>query len=431
MSDTVLQVRDVSKYYRLGQFNNGTLAKDIQSWYAVKRGKEDPNAAIDSTGRKVSSDGFWALKDINFDIQQGERIGIIGKNGAGKSTLLKLISQITAPTTGEIKIRGRVASLLEVGTGFHPEMTGRENIYLNGAILGMKRSEIDRKLDEIIDFSEIEEHIDTPVKRYSSGMYVRLAFAVAAHLDCEILIADEVLAVGDAKFQKKAIGKMNAISKNQGKTVLFVSHNMSAVKNLCNKGILLDQGKITKQGDLNDVIDAYFENPFLNLNETIDEKIKKLPIDESFEFTQINVLQGGKPIGTIVGNASPIDIELTYIIKKRELGFRVYFDICDDGGELIFRSFNDEQNQTKCMVEPGKYISRTQIPANLLGPTKYILIVRATIHNVRGCSGDGIKIPISVIQDGSYNRAYPDDSFRGKLGIALPWDNRELRKNDF
>lgn len=257
MSDTVLQVRDVSKYYRLGQFNNGTLAKDIQSWYAVKRGKEDPNATIDSTGRKVSSDGFWALKDINFDIQQGERIGIIGKNGAGKSTLLKLISQITAPTTGEIKIKGRVASLLEVGTGFHPEMTGRENIYLNGAILGMKRSEIDRKLDEIIDFSEIEEHIDTPVKRYSSGMYVRLAFAVAAHLDSEILIADEVLAVGDAAFQKKALGKMNEISTNQGRTVLFVSHNMQAIRKLCSTGILLANGKVVSTGTMNEVINQY------------------------------------------------------------------------------------------------------------------------------------------------------------------------------
>lgn len=428
MSDTVLQVSDVSKYYKLGQFNNGTFFQDMQSWYAVKRGKEDPNARLDSQNRKSTDDGFWALKDINFEVKQGERVGIIGKNGAGKSTLLKLISEITAPTTGCIKVKGRVASLLEVGTGFHPEMTGRENIYLNGAILGMKRSEIDRKLDEIIDFSEIEEHIDTPVKRYSSGMYVRLAFAVAAHLDSEILIADEVLAVGDAAFQKKALGKMNEISTGQGRTVLFVSHNMSAVKNLCNKGILLDKGKITKEGRLDEVIDAYFDNPFLNLNESIDEKIEKLPDDESFKFLQINVTQNGKPIGTFVGNASPIDIELSYVVKKRESGFRVYFDICDSAGELIFRSFNDEQNTGKSPVEPGQYVSRTQIPSNLLGPAKYILIVHSTIFNVRSCSGDGVKIPLSVVQDGLYNSAYPNDTFRGKLGIALNWTTDKVRK---
>lgn len=426
MADTVLQVRNVSKYYRLGQFNNGTLAKDIQSWCAVKRGKEDPNATLDSNGRKTGVDGFWALKDINFDIKQGERIGIIGKNGAGKSTLLKLISQITAPTTGEIKIKGRVASLLEVGTGFHPEMTGRENIYLNGAILGMKRSEIDRKLDEIIDFSEIEEHIDTPVKRYSSGMYVRLAFAVAAHLDSEILIADEVLAVGDAAFQKKALGKMNEISTGQGRTVLFVSHNMSAVKNLCNKGILLDAGTISKQGELDDVIDVYFDNPFLHTQETIKEKIAKLPADPSFKFLSINVTQRGNAIGRTIGNANPIDIELVYEVLKKEVGFRVLFDICDSSGELLIRSFNDEMNDGMSVVSPGKYVSRTSIPANFLGPTNYILIIHSTIHNIRSCSGDGVKIPLSVFQDGIYNMAYPNDTFRGKFGYALPWSTEKI-----
>lgn len=425
MADTVLQVNDVSKYYKLGQFNNGTLFQDLQSWYALKRGKENPNAII-GEDRRTSADGFWALKDINFEIKQGERVGIIGKNGAGKSTLLKLISEITAPTTGDIRIKGRVASLLEVGTGFHPEMTGRENIYLNGAILGMKRVEIDRKLDEIIDFSEIEKHIDTPVKRYSSGMYVRLAFAVAAHLDSEILIADEVLAVGDAAFQKKAIGKMNEISTGQGRTVLFVSHNMSAVRNLCNKGILLESGRITKQGKLNEVIDAYFENPFLNLDESIESKIKKLPKDESFEFINIKITQSGKEIGNVVGNANAIEIELTYLVKRRESGFRVYFDICDSAGELLFRSFNDERNEGKSVVDPGTYVSKTCIPANLLGPTKYILMIHSTIFNVRSCSGDGVKIPLSVMQDGLYNCAYPNDTFRGKLGIALEWNTERI-----
>lgn len=424
MSETVLEVSNVSKYYKLGQFNNGTFFQDLQSWYAVRKGKEDPNAKLDNHGN--AANGFWALKDINFEVKQGERIGIIGKNGAGKSTLLKLISEITAPTTGTIKIRGRVASLLEVGTGFHPEMTGRENIYLNGAILGMKRAEIDRKLDEIIDFSEIEEHIDTPVKRYSSGMYVRLAFAVAAHLDSEILIADEVLAVGDAAFQKKAIGKMNEISAGQGRTVLFVSHNMSAVRNLCNKGILLDSGKIAKNGNLNEVIDTYLDNPFLNVSESVAEKVAKLPIDESFELIDIELFQNGKKVQELIGNLSPIDIKITYQVKRKERGLRVFIDVCDSAGELIFRSFNDERNEGMSINEKGIYKSHVQIPANLLGPTGYILIICAGIHNVRSCSGEGIKIPLTVLQDGIYNKAYPDDTFRGKLGLALEWENKRI-----
>ena len=254
--DIAIKVENLSKYYRLGVINNGTLFRDIQSWWARVRGKEDPHAKIGSK-YDPTAEGFWALKDLNFEIKKGERVGIIGHNGAGKSTLLKLLSQITSPTEGSIKINGKIASLLEVGTGFHPEMTGRENIYMNGAILGMTHEEIDKKVNDIIEFSEIGEHIDTPVKRYSSGMYVRLAFAVAAHLDSDILIADEVLAVGDAAFQKKALGKMNELSSGQGRTVLFVSHNMAQIKNLCNKGIVLEHGKIILKGKIDDCINYY------------------------------------------------------------------------------------------------------------------------------------------------------------------------------
>lgn len=256
MKNIAIKVENLSKYYRLGQINNGTLVKDIQSWIALKTGKEDPNSKIFNV-HNYDKDGFWALKDITFEIQKGDRVGIIGRNGAGKSTLLKIISEITTPTTGDIYVKGKIASLLEVGTGFHPEMTGRENIYLNGTILGMSKKEIDSKINEIIEFSEIKKYIDTPVKRYSSGMYVRLAFAVAAHLDSDILIADEVLAVGDASFQKKALGKMNELSTNSGKTVLFVSHNLSVVRQLCNKGIVLDKGKIVFYGDIEDAITIY------------------------------------------------------------------------------------------------------------------------------------------------------------------------------
>lgn len=283
MSDIAIKAEHLSKYYRLGVINNGTLFRDIQTWLALKRGKQDPHSKIGEDKYKGTDEGFWALKELNFEIKQGDRVGIIGKNGAGKSTLLKILSRITAPTEGCVKIHGRVASLLEVGTGFHGELTGRENVYLNGAILGMKKREVDRKIDEIIDFSGIEKHIDTPVKRYSSGMYVRLAFAVAAHLDSEILIADEVLAVGDVAFQKKALGKMNELSTGQGRTVLFVSHNMAAVKSLCNRGIVLDAGQLKYKRKLDDAIRLYINN---------DKTIRLLySIDHSTDIIEIDTFQ--------------------------------------------------------------------------------------------------------------------------------------------
>ena len=260
----IIHVENLSKAYQIGQIGTGTISKDIERFWITKvLGKEDPFLKIGETNdrsKKGESNIVWSLKDINFEINQGDAIGIIGKNGAGKSTLLKLLSRVTSPTTGEIKVKGRIASLLEVGTGFHPELSGKENIYLNGAILGMRKKEITRKLDEIIDFSGVERYIDTPVKRYSSGMYVRLAFAVAAHLESEILIVDEVLAVGDAEFQKKCLGKMGDISKGEGRTVLFVSHNMAAVKSLCTKGIVLENGSLLFSGNVDDSISKYYTN---------------------------------------------------------------------------------------------------------------------------------------------------------------------------
>ena len=254
----VLSVEHVSKEYRLGIINNGRLYRDLQSLWAKIQGKEDPWTKIGLESKNFRKDRFWALKDISFEVEQGLRLGIIGKNGAGKSTLLKILSRITAPTEGMIKIRGRAASLLEVGTGFHPELTGRENIFLNGAILGMRKADIDRQFDEIVAFSEIEQFIDTPVKRYSSGMYVRLAFAVAAHLDAEILIADEVLSVGDTQFQKKCLGKMEDVSRKLGRTVLFVSHMLSAIESLCNSCILLEHGQINSQSNnVKEIINKY------------------------------------------------------------------------------------------------------------------------------------------------------------------------------
>ena len=263
MSKIAIKAENISKQYRLGEIGTGTISHDLNRWWHKVRGKEDPFlkiGKINDRSQKGESDYVWSLKDINFEINQGDAVGIIGRNGAGKSTLLKLLSKVTKPTTGQFKVNGRIASLLEVGTGFHPEMTGRENIYLNGAILGMRRSEITRKFDEIVDFSGIDRYIDTPVKRYSSGMYVRLAFAVAAHLESEILIVDEVLAVGDAEFQKKCLGKMGDVINEDGRTVLFVSHNLNMVSNLCSKSILLDKGIIKEFNSTEKIILKYLKN---------------------------------------------------------------------------------------------------------------------------------------------------------------------------
>jgi lipopolysaccharide transport system ATP-binding protein len=260
MKQLAIKAENISKQYRLGEVGTGTLSHDLNRFWSKIRGKEDPYLRIGEANNreaKGQSDYVWSLRDINFEIEQGDAVGIIGRNGAGKSTLLKLLSKVTQPTTGSFKVNGRIASLLEVGTGFNPEMTGRENIYLNGAILGMRRHEITRKLDEIIDFSGVERYIDTPVKRYSSGMYVRLAFAVAAHLESEILIVDEVLAVGDAEFQKKCLGKMGDVSKGEGRTVLFVSHDLSAVSTITNNSILLQKGEIIGMGNTPKIINQY------------------------------------------------------------------------------------------------------------------------------------------------------------------------------
>ncbi|KFC59370.1 ABC transporter ATP-binding protein [Flavobacterium gilvum] len=292
--DIILKAENISKQYRLGQVGTGTLKHDLNRWWHQILGKEDPYLKIGDTNdrsTKGTSDYVWALQDINFEVESGEVLGIIGKNGAGKSTLLKILSKVTAPTTGNIKSRGRIASLLEVGTGFNGEMTGRENIFLNGAILGMTKKEIASKLDEIIDFSGCERYIDTPVKRYSSGMTVRLAFAVAAFLEPEILVVDEVLAVGDAEFQKKAIGKMQDISKGEGRTVLFVSHNMAAVKSLCTRGVLLEKGEVKFEGGIDEVVDLY-----LNANQGLDES--QLFNSSFFDFT-VNTNKKNKEEGIL------------------------------------------------------------------------------------------------------------------------------------
>ncbi|OYU80791.1 MAG: ABC transporter ATP-binding protein [Flavobacterium sp. BFFFF1] len=292
VTDTILKVENLSKQYRLGEVGTGTISHDLNRWWHKVRGKEDPFLKIGESNDRSSkgeSDYVWALKDINFEVKRGEVLGIIGKNGAGKSTLLKILSKVTAPTTGSVKSRGRIASLLEVGTGFHPELTGRENIFLNGAILGMTKREIASKLDEIIEFSGCQRYVDTPVKRYSSGMTVRLAFAVAAFLEPDILIIDEVLAVGDAEFQKKALGKMQDISRGDGRTVLFVSHNMAAVKSLCTRGIVLENGKKKFEGTIDEALSSYSDAILANSTEVVFDENTNRTGSKKIQFTSLSI----------------------------------------------------------------------------------------------------------------------------------------------
>ena len=273
MSELAIKIENVSKEYRLGTIGGGTLKGDLQSWMARIRGKEDPNSKIDESGRNKEikkGERFWALKNVSFDVKKGEALGIIGHNGAGKSTLLKLLSRVTAPTNGTISYNGRIASMLEVGTGFHPELTGRENVYMNGAILGMTKAEIDKKFDQIVDFAEMRQFIETPVKRYSSGMYVKLAFSVAAHLDSEIMVMDEVLAVGDMKFQQKCLGQMDEAANKGGRTVLYVSHNMNTIRQLCSRCIVLEHGQLIFDGAVEKAIDIYMDSTKKNLQRNID-----------------------------------------------------------------------------------------------------------------------------------------------------------------
>lgn len=347
MSDIVIRVEDLSKHYKLGTIGSGTLYRDIQSWWASLRGKEDPNSQVCTwnDAQKDKENSFWALKNVSFEVKQGDVVGIIGRNGAGKSTLLKILSRVTGPTTGHVKIKGRIASLLEVGTGFHPELTGRENIYLNGSILGMRKIEIDKKLDEIVAFAEIEKFLDTPVKRYSSGMYVRLAFAVAAHLDPEILIVDEVLAVGDIEFQKKCLGKMGNIRK-EGRTVLFVSHNMAAIKNLCSHSIVLGKGRVIYRGTVDNGIDQYVKMSN-NEKQKKDLKMKKRRSDCTLRAQIINIkinLESKKTFQGYLESEEAFYIDLV-VEAKENIMCSADISISDNFGKISW--FNSELMQRK------------------------------------------------------------------------------------
>lgn len=357
MNDVIIKIENLSKQYRLGQVGTGTISHDLNRWWHTVRGKEDPYLKIGQANdrtQKGVSDYVWAIKDINFDVQKGEVLGIIGKNGAGKSTLLKILSKVTGPTTGSIKAKGRIASLLEVGTGFHPEMTGRENIFMNGTIMGMNRHEIAAKLDEIVEFAGIAMYLDTPVKRYSSGMMVRLGFAIAAHLEPEILIVDEVLAVGDIEFQKKAIGKMKHVSEGQGRTVIFVSHNMAAVEKICNSAFVMNQGKIVFSGESSEAIAKYIE---LSKSSSDGQDLGKRQDRQGsgeIRYKKITFLNDALIKTNIFRQGETMKVLLDYEILNTDIDFSgIHFSLnmLDMYGKYIFchqnlligRSFSHEQ----------------------------------------------------------------------------------------
>lgn len=358
-----IKVENLSKAYQIGQIGTGTISRDIERWFVTRvLGREDPFlklGQVNDRTTKGESDVVWSLKDIDLEIEQGDAVGIIGRNGAGKSTLLKLLSRVTSPTTGCIKIKGRVASLLEVGTGFHQELTGRENVYLNGSILGMRKKEIDRKLDEIVDFSGVERYIDTPVKRYSSGMSVRLAFAVAAHLESEILIVDEVLAVGDAEFQKKCIGKMDEVSSKDGRTILFVSHNMGAVQELCQRGIHIDMGEIALSGEVSDCIGNYYQ---LKPSALVSDDKSRMPI--ALGFMEVN---GSRTPSINTGESVVISQDFV----SHETEDPVMYVIVENslGQSMVHASVNSKKIGFDTLE--GKYTLTVELPPLWLSPGLY------------------------------------------------------------
>jgi len=401
MANIAIKVENLSKAYQLGQIGTGTISRDLERWYARIRGKEDPFLRIgenNNQNTKSKSDIVWSLKDINFEIEQGDAVGIIGRNGAGKSTLLKILSKVTAPTTGKISGKGRIASLLEVGTGFHPELSGRENIFLNGAILGMRKKEIQRKLEEIVDFAGIERYLDTPVKRYSSGMYVRLAFAVAAHLESEILIVDEVLAVGDAEFQKKCLGKMGEVSKGEGRTVLFVSHNMESVGALTEKAAFLKDGSLIQYGSTKNAINSYINQ----IQKT--KEYTNIPNKIQPSFTKIAVITSEG--NNIHENGKSLLIEVNIYIPKVIEGMSVSLQILNQFQQPIIYTYifdvntpilrKKGNNKLMCKIENCKlYANHYSVIAHL-AETKG----KQKFEQIDNICGFEVKMPNKMIEWG-------------------------------
>ena len=417
MSQTAIRVENIGKKYRIGEVRSSytTLRDSLTELFSRPLKKNG--------GNHVLPGHIWALRNVSFDVEVGQVLGIIGKNGAGKSTLLKILSRVTEPTEGQIEIRGRVGSLLEVGTGFHPELTGRENIFLNGAILGMKRSEIQKKFDEMVAFAEVEKFIDTPVKWYSSGMYLRLAFAVAAHLEPEILVVDEVLAVGDAEFQRKCIGKMGRVAK-EGRTVLFVSHNMSAILRLTKETIVIDKGQLLMRAESQQAVDFYLSRG-LNQEGEREWQPDEIPTHAApFKPIAVRLLDQRNHVTDSIRSTEPFSVEIEYSLSKMIQGLRVGVYIITSQGEYVFTSFDTDDADK--FVEysqrhKGSYISRCQVPRNLLNSGRYVVGVNASAFKIKTYFHDEHALSFNIDVSGAPGTQWPEPRL-GSIRPALNWE---------
>jgi homopolymeric O-antigen transport system ATP-binding protein len=434
MSDLAIRVENLGKQYKIGLATDNyrtlrdSLAQGMTAPYRwVKHGLRRP-IHEDNDGQGVSpSNRIWALRDVTFEVRKGQVLGVIGRNGAGKSTLLKILSRVTEPTEGYAEIHGRVGSLLEVGTGFHPELTGRENIYLNGAILGMKHSEIDLKFDEIVSFSEVEKFIDTPVKRYSSGMYLRLAFAVAAHLEPEILVVDEVLAVGDAEFQRKCLGKMSDVAQ-EGRTVLFVSHNMSAVLRLTEEAIVLNKGKLVLRAPTATAVDYYLSSGYAQTGERTWDADEISAEAYPFCPSSLRVLDHNQRVMDMVRSTEPVTVEIQYALDAPITGLRVGVYLITTRGEHVFTSFDTDNPDLyeKYSTRPaGRYISRFTIPADILNEGRYVLGMNASAYRVKRYFMDEQALIFTVDPSGAPGMQWQEPRL-GVLRPRLDWQIEQL-----
>lgn len=427
MSNIAIKVEGLSKAYHLGEFGTGTVISDFERWVARRRGREDPFLPIGDIsylGVKNYSNVIWSLRDINFEINQGDVLGIIGRNGAGKSTLLKILSRITSPTTGLIKIKGRISSLLEVGTGFHPELTGRENIFLNGAILGMRKHEIKKQFDAIVDFFGGERYIDTPVKRYSSGMYVRLAFAVAAHLDSEILIVDEVLAVGDYEFQKKCLGKMKDVSKSEGRTVLFVSHNLGSMKSLCTTGMFLKDGMLQRTGSIDEVTDLYMKD--IATGEADSHGMVQFAPEPSRQayITYLSLTNESGTIKTEFDVFEQVILNIKYTVREPTIGFSPLIEIKKDGIDLFYALLADIDEAVLDGQQPGNYSYKVKLHYPLK-KGRYVLSFKLSKLRVGDVhrADDVLTFHINELSFDPTNKSYA--GFRkGLVASVLDWQRQ-------
>ena len=429
---TVIKIENLYKEYRLGVIGHGTLYKDLQSWWAKVRGKDDPNTLIGHSGNSQVKDHILALNDINLEVKDGEVLGIIGSNGAGKSTLLKILSRVTAPSSGIVKVKGRIASLLEVGTGFHAELTGRENIYLNGAINGMNKREVTRKFDEIVDFAGVEKFIDTPVKRYSSGMYVRLGFAVAAHLEPDILVVDEVLAVGDYEFQKKCITKMGDVA-SQGRTILFVSHNLGSIRDLCSRAILLEEGRKIREGETSEVIAHYTSTAVQKSGERIFNNSTETS-EKGGGVVRLRAVRSLNDSGEVcdmftVRDNIYVQIEYDVLVDMRMLDIQIF--LTNRRSEHVFFAYDDQNKQAlkDRKRKTGRYVSTCEIPRDFLNDGSFSVLVKGgdeqtTFFEEKGCSFDVDDLKDPKGARGVWSWRWPRVVVRPKL----EWD---VRYNSF